>query len=52
MLLLVHMPLNRCRKGQKDRKIAIAKNLKAESVSVDVIVRTTGLTIEEIEELN
>lgn len=37
--------------GEKQKQIEIAKNLLKEKLSVEVIMRTTGLTKQEIEEL-
>ncbi len=37
--------------GRAEEKLAIAKNLKNDGVSVDTIVKNTGLTPEEVDEL-
>ena len=37
--------------GSKKEKLEIAKKLKQENIETDIIVKTTGLTKEEIEEL-
>jgi len=38
-------------KGRAEEKIQNARNFKALGVSVDIIMKATGLTIEEIEKL-
>ena len=38
-------------KGIKMGKIAVAKSMLKENISIDIIVKTTGLTKEEIEQL-
>ena len=38
-------------KGIKQQTIAIAKKLKEQNIDIDIIIKTTGLTKEEIEEL-
>jgi predicted transposase/invertase (TIGR01784 family) len=37
--------------GKREEAIAIARNLKAKGLSVDLIAETTGLSAEEIEKL-
>ena len=37
--------------GKREEAIAIARNLKAKGLSVDLITETTGLSAEEIEKL-
>ena len=37
--------------GSKKEKLKIAQKLKQENIGTDIIVKTTGLTKEEIEEL-
>jgi predicted transposase/invertase (TIGR01784 family) len=37
--------------GAKQRNIEIAKNLLKSGISIDVIIKTTGLSFEEIEGL-
>lgn len=39
------------REGATEREIEIAKKLKQNGVSTDIIVKTTGLTEKQIEEL-
>lgn len=38
-------------KGMAEEKMAIAKSMKLEGISVDIICKCTGLSIEEIENL-
>ena len=37
--------------GRKDEKLELARNLKNEKIDIEVISRTTGLSISEIEKL-
>jgi predicted transposase/invertase (TIGR01784 family) len=37
--------------GSKEEKIAMAKKMKEENISIEIIVKITGLTKEEIENL-
>lgn len=39
------------KEGIKQQTIAIAKKLKEQNIDIDIIIKTTGLTKEEIEEL-
>ena len=39
-------------KGKSDEKLEIAKNLLSENIEVNIISKTTGLSIEEIKKLN
>ena len=39
------------KQGIKEQKITIAKNMLAEKIDIHIIAKTTGLTIEEIENL-
>mgnify|MGYP003611286063 FL=1 len=38
-------------KGMVEEKLVVAKSLKTESISLDVIAKCTGLSIPEIERL-
>ena len=38
-------------KGKKDEQIAIAREMKKENMSLELISRFTGLSVEEIEKL-
>ena len=38
--------------GKKEEKIEIAKNLLKENVDLNIISKTTGLSLEELEKLN
>jgi predicted transposase/invertase (TIGR01784 family) len=38
-------------KGKIEEKIEIAKNLLNQKIDIDIIVISTGLTVEEIEKL-
>ena len=38
-------------KGMAEEKMTIAKSMKLEGISVDIICKCTGLSIEEIENL-
>jgi predicted transposase/invertase (TIGR01784 family) len=38
-------------KGKKEGKLEMAKNLKRSGVDIDIIVKSSGLSKEEIEEL-
>ena len=38
-------------KGKSDEKLEIAKNLLSENIEVNIISKTTGLSIEEINNL-
>ena len=39
------------RKGEKNKAIEIARKMKEEKINIETIIRTTGLTIEEIEKI-
>ena len=39
------------REGQKEKQQEIAKKLKQEGIAIEIIMRTTGLTKQEIDEL-
>ena len=36
------------REGEKQKALAIAKNLKANGVDVDTIAKSTGLTVDDV----
>ncbi|WP_264711365.1 Rpn family recombination-promoting nuclease/putative transposase [Wolbachia endosymbiont (group A) of Andrena haemorrhoa] len=38
--------------GEKEAKIAVAKNLLKAGVSIDIIAQTTGLTVDEVKDLS
>ncbi len=38
-------------KGEKKGRLEVAKSLKKESVSIDIIAKATGFSVEEIEKL-
>ncbi|WP_353282130.1 Rpn family recombination-promoting nuclease/putative transposase [Wolbachia endosymbiont (group A) of Aleiodes leptofemur] len=38
--------------GEKEAKIAVAKNLPKAGVSIDIIAQTTGLTVDEVKDLS
>ena len=38
--------------GEKQAKIAVAKNLLKAGVSTDIVVQTTGLTVNEVKDLS
>lgn len=38
-------------KGKEEEKIAIAKNFLKKGVSLDIVSESTGLSVEELEEL-
>jgi predicted transposase/invertase (TIGR01784 family) len=49
---LYHMSLEEGeKKGSKEQKLEIAKNMLSKNMSVDTIAEITGLTKEEIENL-
>ena len=37
--------------GERNKQIEIARNLKKAGVSIDVILQSSGLTVDEIEKL-